>query len=93
MDRPEFVQIRLEDIPQDFIDEYNLIPYANNEWIYFNNIKGCYGIPQSGKLTNYLLRTCLNNNGYYETTTTPGLWSHKWRSIMFVLIIDDFGIK
>ena len=44
-------------------------------------------------LANNLLRTCLNNTGYYKTTTTPGLWHHKWRPIMFVLIVDDFGIK
>ena len=30
MDRPEFVRIRLEDIPQEFIDEYNLTLYAHN---------------------------------------------------------------
>ena len=24
---------------------------------------------------------------------TPGLWRHKWRSIQFLLILDNFGIK
>ena len=43
-------------------------------------------------LANDLLRTRLNNDGYYETTTTLGLWRHKWRPIMFVLLVDDFGI-
>ena len=93
MDRPEFVQIRLEDIPQEFIDEYNLTPYAHNGWIYFEIIKGCYGLPRAVKLANDLLRTHLNNNVYYETTTTPGLWCQKWRPIMFVLIVYDFGIE
>ena len=93
MDRPEYVRIRLEDIPQEFIDEYNLTPYAHNGWIYFEIIKGCYGLPQAGKLANDLLRTRLNENGYYETTTTPRLWRHQWLPIMFVLIVDDFGIE
>ena len=93
MERPSFVRIHLEDIPQEFIDEYNLTPYAHNVWIYFKIIKGCYAPPQSGKLDNELLCTHLNNNGYYETTTTPGLWRHKWRPIMFVLIVDDFVIE
>ena len=44
-------------------------------------------------LANDLIRTRLNNTGYYETTTTPGLWRHKWRPIMFVLIVDDFVIE
>ena len=64
-------------------DEYNLTPYAHNGWIYFEIIKGCYGLPQAGKLANDLLRTRLNNNGYHETANTPGLWRHKWRPIMF----------
>ena len=93
MDRPEFVRIRLEEITQEFIDEYNLTQYAHNGWIYLEIIKGCYGLPQAGKLANDLLRTRLNNNGYHETATTPGLWRHKWRPIMFVLIVDDFGIE
>ena len=93
MDRPEFFQIRLEDIPKEFIAEYNLIPYANNGWVYFEIIKECYGLPQTGMLANDLIRTRLNNTGYYETTTTPGLWRHKWRPIMFVLIVDDFVIE
>ena len=43
--------------------------------------------------SNYLLRTRLEKAGYYEAATIPGLWSHKWRPIQFVLIVDDFGIK
>ena len=31
--------------------------------------------------------------GYYEATTTPGLWFHKWRPIQFVLLVDNFGIE
>ena len=44
-------------------------------------------------LSNDLLRARLNNAGYYKTTTTPGLWRQKWCPIMFVLIVDDFGIE
>ena len=93
MDRPEYVIIILEDIPQKFIDEYNLIPYTHNGWIYFEIIKVCYGLPQARKLANDLLRIRINENRYYETTTTPGLWCHKWCPIMFVLIVDGFGIE
>ena len=88
IDRTDYVRIRLENIPQEFIDEYNLTLYAHNGWIYFKIIKGCYRPPQSRKLANDLLRTRLNNNGYYEKTTTPGLWRHKWRPIMVVLVVD-----
>ena len=44
-------------------------------------------------LANNLLTTRLATKGYYQCATTPGLWRHKWQPIMFVLIVDDFGIK
>ena len=44
-------------------------------------------------MANGLLLTSLNNTGYYETTTTSGIWRHRWRPIMFVQIVDDFGIR
>ena len=61
--------------------------------VFFEVIKGCYGLPQSGKLANDLLRNRLNKEGYFEAATTPGLWKHKWRPIQFCLLVDDFGIK
>ena len=52
-----------------------------------------YGLKQSGKLANDLLSNRLNEHGYYECATTPGLWKHKWRPIIFVLIVDGFGVQ
>ena len=40
-------------------------------------------------LSNNLLRTRLKKKGYFEATTTPGLWKHQWRPIQFCLIVDD----
>jgi hypothetical protein len=93
MDRPEYVRIRLADIPQDFADEYDLAKYAINDWVYFEITKGVYGLKQAGKLANDLLTKRLEPHGYYPCTTTPGLWRHKWRPVSFVLIVDDFGLK
>ena len=62
-------------------------------WVYFDILCGCYGLLQSGKLANDLLRTIMEDAKYYETATTPFLWRHKWRSIPFVLIVDDFGLE
>ena len=45
MDSLEFVWIRIEDIPKEFIAEYNLIPSVHNGRIYFEIVKGCYVIP------------------------------------------------
>ena len=52
-----------------------------------------YGLTKAGKLANDLLRKRLDNKGYYESATTPVLWIHKWRPVMFCLTIDDFGIE
>ena len=65
---------------------------VKNGCIYFEILCGCYGLPQSGRLSNKLLHTRIKKARYYESATTPGLWRHKWRLIQFVLIVDDFGI-
>ena len=44
-------------------------------------------------LSNKLLKKRLNKAGYYQFPTNPGLWRHKWRPILFCLIVDDFGIE
>ena len=65
MDRSEYVRNKFSDIPQEFIEEYDLSEVAQNVWIYFDILRGCYGLPQSGQLVNDLLRTRLEKAGYY----------------------------
>ena len=52
-----------------------------------------YGLPQAGVLANNKLTECLEPKGYYQCRHTPGLWHHKWRPILFSIVVDDFGIK
>ena len=61
MERSKYVRIKLLDIPQESIEEYDLTQAAQNGWIYFEIVHGCYVLPQSGRLTNDLLRTRLDN--------------------------------
>jgi len=93
LDRPEYVKIRLADIPQEVIDEYTLTSFVHDGFVFFEILKGVYGLKQAGKLANDLLTARLEPHGYYQCATTPGLWRHKWRPIIFVLIVDDFGIE
>ena len=90
---PEYVRVGLSDIPGEFFQEYNLLAYSRDNWVYFEIWSGVYGLPQSGMLLNKLLEQRLNKAGYYQCPTTPGLWRHKWRPILFCLIVDDFDIK
>ena len=79
MEQSEYVRIKFSDTPQEFIEKYNLSEAAQNGWFYFEILRGCYGLPQSGRLANDLLRTRLKKSGYYEAATTLVLWCHKWR--------------
>jgi hypothetical protein len=90
---PEYVRIKMTDIPNEFIEEYNLIGRDRDGWVYFEICQGCYGLPQSGILANNLLRSRLVTEGFYESFSTPGLWRHKWRPLQFSLIVDDFGVE
>ena len=47
LDRPEYVRIKLADIPQEFVDEYDLTRFTHCGWIYFEINKGVYGLKQS----------------------------------------------
>jgi hypothetical protein len=94
MEDPEYVRIKITDIPEEFILEYGLAGKDDiNGWIYFEICRGCYGLPQAGILANNLLREQLEEEGYFEAHSTPGLWKHKWRPIQFRLIVDDFGVE
>ena len=64
MNPPDYVHIKLLDITQEFIEEYNLMQLIHNEWIYFEILWGCYSLPQSVSLTNNLLLTRIERSGY-----------------------------
>ncbi len=55
MPKPEYICIKILDIPQEFIDEYRLTGLDRDGWIYFKIHQGCYGLPQAGILANNLL--------------------------------------
>ena len=67
--------------------------FTLNDWVYFEISKGVYGLKQAGRLANDLLTERLAQHGYSQSDITPGLWCHKWQPIIFVLIVDDFGIQ
>jgi hypothetical protein len=52
---PEYFRIKVSDIPEEFMKEYNLEGRDRDGWIYFEIRQGCYGLPQSGILANDLL--------------------------------------
>eukprot|EP00804_Cyclotella_cryptica_P024856 CCRYP_020557-RA/>CCRYP_020557-RA protein AED:0.45 eAED:0.45 QI:0/0/0/1/0/0/3/0/298 len=94
MARPEFMRLKLADIPKDFIILFNLRQLATPDgYIYVHVQKGMYGLPQAGIIAQQLLKTRLIANGYRQSTVTPGFWKHDWRPVAFALCVDDFGVK
>ncbi len=55
MPKPEYICIKILDIPQEFINKYTLTGLDCDGWIYFEIRQGCYGLPQAGILANDLL--------------------------------------
>ena len=47
MENPEYVKVKLEDIPKESIEEYHLLDHERHGWVYFEIVRGCYGLPQS----------------------------------------------
>ena len=50
MPDPEYVLIKITDIPAEFIEEYKLAGTDRDSWIYFEIRRSCYGLPQAGIL-------------------------------------------
>jgi hypothetical protein len=94
MEEYEYMRLRLDIIPDEIIEQYNLRDLINNQgWVYIEIRMGMYSLPQAGILANKLLKKCLNTKGYYQCQHTPGLWRHVWHNSIFCLVMDNFGIK
>ena len=93
MDRYKYMGMHINEIPQEVIDEYNLLPKVCNRFIYFLIKKAIYGLLQSGHLSDKMLAKILNKEGYYQAKHTKGLWLHKTKNISFTLIVDNFGVR
>jgi hypothetical protein len=94
MDQPEYISMKISDLPPNFIKSYNLNNLATNDGtIYIKIQKGMYGLPQADILAQYLLKKRLNQHGYQQSNVAPGLWKHDWQPLLFTLCANDFGIK
>jgi hypothetical protein len=62
-------------------------------WCYVEIRKAMYGLKESGFIANQELKVILAKQGYIPSKFTPGLFTHKTRSIAFSLVVDDFGVK
>jgi hypothetical protein len=94
MQCPEYMCLKLTDIPEEVIEHYNLKELATSDgYIYCKVTKGMYGLPQAGIIAQDLLVTRLGEHGYHQSKIIHGLWMRKTRPISFCLVVDNFAVK
>jgi hypothetical protein len=94
MERYEYMRMKINVIPEDIVDQYNLREKVSKDrFVYVEIWRGMYGLPQVGRIARELLEMRLNARGYHQSKFTPGLWTHETRSTKFAPVVDDFGIK
>ena len=89
----EYMRIPVSVIPESIMLEYNLAELVHNNHVYVEIRKGMYGLPQAGRIANDRLTAFLAPHGYAPAPITPGLWKHAASDLVFVLVVDDFGVK
>jgi hypothetical protein len=94
MEEPEYMRMKLSNLPQEFVDLYDFTKIAeDNGNVYIKVQKGMNGLPQAGILAHRILEQQLNEHGYQQSQVTPGLWKHSLRPISFTLRVNNFGVK
>eukprot|EP00804_Cyclotella_cryptica_P026336 CCRYP_007671-RA/>CCRYP_007671-RA protein AED:0.18 eAED:0.21 QI:0/0/0/1/0/0.33/3/0/1086 len=94
MVRPEYMRLKLSDIPDHIIKLYKLDKLVTTDgYVYVLIQKEMYGLPQAGIIAQQLLEKRLALKGCRQSSITPGFWKHDWRPISFTLCVDNFGVK
>jgi hypothetical protein len=93
MEAFEYMRIPINFIPQEIIEQYNLLALVSDGHVYVEVQKGMYGLSQAGILANKLRARRLDIHGYYQIKFTPGLWGHVTLPIQFTLVVEYFGVQ
>ena len=90
----KYMQLKLSNLPNDFIKQYNIASKVTKDgYVYVEIRQGMYGLPQSGLLAQQLLEKHLNAEGYHQSELTPGFWTHNWRPVSFFSMHELFWHK
>ena len=87
------MQIPVHMIPPEIMEEYNGVKYEGNGFVYFEIVKGAYGLPQEILLANKPLQKWFAVYRFCPAPQTQGLWRNDTHPIQFTLMVDDFVIK
>jgi hypothetical protein len=92
MERPEFMRLKLSDIPGNIIDLYKLRDIAHDGYVYVCIQKGMYGLPQAGIIAQNSWNNDSRPRGITKAKSTLGSGSTTG-DISFALCVNDFGVK
>ncbi len=94
MRRPKYMQLKITDIPDKVIGQYNLKSLVTQDgYVYSKITKWMYGLTQAGSIAQELLEKRLAEYGYHQSKIINGVWKHKTRPICFCLVVDIFTVK
>ena len=91
--RYEYMKLALACIPEKITYQYNLRALISNGWVCLEIRKVMPGLKQAGRIANNGLEAHLAHFGFSPVTITPALWKHATKTIIFFLVVDDFGVK
>ena len=83
--------IAIKDLSDTIIAEYGLDSFRVDGHVYFEVMKGMYGLPQAGLLAQQ--RSHLAQSEYIQFSVIPCMFRHPTNDLSFVLVVDDFGVK
>ena len=73
MKRFEYMRLKITDIPEEIIREYELQALVTSDgYVYCEIQKGMYGLPQAGIIAQELLKEQLAKYGYHQSKIIPG---------------------
>ena len=74
MAKPEYMKIRIEEIPEDIVTRYKLSTFTDNRnFVHFKISKGMYGLKQAAIFAYDQLKRNLAPHGYKPIPNTVGL--------------------
>jgi hypothetical protein len=65
IERYEYMRMRMADMPEEIIQQYNLRDKEKDGYMYVEIRRGMYGLPQAGIIAQNLLEKRLNACGYH----------------------------
>jgi hypothetical protein len=92
LDRPEFMRMPLAQIPMNLRVKLGMAHLPEHTMILWQVDQALYGMPQAGMLAQRDLDGILRAGGFYTTPTTPCLYKHRTRTIIFTVWVDDFFV-